>query len=154
MSKKKSCKIDRIVGQMHAMSSFGLSFCDCMHAYPLPIHCARNPPDHPGCPWEFDNRFMYIAPSNGHSLLNINVPFKVILWRFEVVFYYLEWESCTFLKDWWKFIHIHQYYNLANLILGKSENLFHRNSSIWSWLWEASHRAGMVCSDSLLFFFK
>ena len=39
MSKRKSCKIDRIVWEMHAMSSFGFSFCECMHAYPLPIHC-------------------------------------------------------------------------------------------------------------------
>ena len=39
--KRKSCKIDRIVWEMHALSSFGLSFCECMHAYPLPIHCAE-----------------------------------------------------------------------------------------------------------------
>ena len=26
---------------------------------------------------------MYIAPSNDQSLLTLNLPFKVILWRFE-----------------------------------------------------------------------
>ena len=44
MSKMKSCKIYRIEWEMHAMSRFGLSFCECMesmHAYPLPIHCAE-----------------------------------------------------------------------------------------------------------------
>ena len=41
MSKRKSCKIDRIVWEMHAMSCFVLSFCECMHAYPLPIHCTE-----------------------------------------------------------------------------------------------------------------
>ena len=30
-------------------------------------------------PQEFHHRFMYIAPSSGHSLLNPNVPFKLIL---------------------------------------------------------------------------
>ena len=41
MSKRKSCKIDRIEWEMHVMSSFGLSFCECMHAYPLAIHCTE-----------------------------------------------------------------------------------------------------------------
>ena len=41
MSKRKSCKIDWIEWEMHAMSSFGLFFCECMHAYPLPIHCTE-----------------------------------------------------------------------------------------------------------------
>ena len=40
MSKRKSCKIDRIEWEMHVISSFGLSFCECMHEYPLPFHCA------------------------------------------------------------------------------------------------------------------
>ena len=39
MAKRKICKIDWIVWEMHAMSSFGLSLCECVHAYPLPIHC-------------------------------------------------------------------------------------------------------------------
>ena len=39
-----------------------------------------------GCPRKFCNRFMYIASSSGNSLLNLNLPFKVILMRFEVVF--------------------------------------------------------------------
>ena len=41
MSKRKSCKIHRIVWEMHAMSSFVLPFCERMHTYPLPIHCAE-----------------------------------------------------------------------------------------------------------------
>ena len=32
------------------------------------------------------HRFMYIAPSSDHALLNLNLPFKLILRRFEVVF--------------------------------------------------------------------
>ena len=36
MSKRRSCKIDRIVWEMHAISSFGL-FCECMHAYHCPF---------------------------------------------------------------------------------------------------------------------
>ena len=41
---------------------------------------------------------MYIAPSSGESLLNLNVPFTLILRRFEVVFWCLEWECCTFKR--------------------------------------------------------
>ena len=43
MSKRKSCKIDQIVWKMHAtcMSCFVLSFCERMHACPLPIHCTE-----------------------------------------------------------------------------------------------------------------
>ena len=41
---------------------------------------------------------MYIAPSSGHISLNFNMPFKLILRRFEVVFWCLEWECCTFWK--------------------------------------------------------
>ena len=39
-----------------------------------------------GYPKKFYHRFMYIAPSSGHALENINLPFKLILLRFEVVF--------------------------------------------------------------------
>ena len=35
MSKRKSCKIDRILWEMRAMSCFVLSFCERMHAYPM-----------------------------------------------------------------------------------------------------------------------
>ena len=41
---------------------------------------------------------MYIAPSSGHISLNLNMPFKLILRRFEVVFWCLKWECCTFWK--------------------------------------------------------
>ena len=35
MAKRKSCKIDRILWEMHAMSCFVLSFSERMHSYPL-----------------------------------------------------------------------------------------------------------------------
>ena len=35
MAKMKSCKIDRILWEMRAMSCFVLSFCECMHSYPV-----------------------------------------------------------------------------------------------------------------------
>ena len=44
---------------------------------------------------------MYIAPSCGEPLPNINLYFKLIVRRFEVVFWYLEsveYECCTFWK--------------------------------------------------------
>ena len=47
-------------------------------------------------PWKFYHRVMYIAPSSGHISLDFNMPFKMILRRFEVVFWCLEWECCTF----------------------------------------------------------
>ena len=41
----------------------------------------------------------YVAPYCGHISLNlINMPFKLILRRFEVVFWCLEWECCTLRK--------------------------------------------------------
>ena len=51
-----------------------------------------------GCPRKFYHRVMYIAPSSGHISLNCNMPLKLILRRFEVVFSCLEWECCTFWK--------------------------------------------------------
>ena len=58
-------------------------------------------------PKNFPYRFMYIAPSNGgHSLLNLNLPFVLILRRFEVVFWCLDWECCTFKRSYRKFIQI------------------------------------------------
>ena len=53
-------------------------------------------------PREFYHRFMYIAPSSHHSLLTLNLPFKVILRRSAVVFSCLELECCTFSKAWRK----------------------------------------------------
>ena len=35
MAKRKSCKIDRILWEIRAMSCFMLSFCERMHLYPL-----------------------------------------------------------------------------------------------------------------------
>ena len=59
-----------------------------------------------GCPQEFYHWVMYIALSSGHIFLNLNLPSKLILRRFEVVFWCLEWEWCTF----WKIDGIHQIY--------------------------------------------
>ena len=39
-----------------------------------------------GCPREFSNRDMYIAPSRGHTSFNFNMPFKLLLRICEVVF--------------------------------------------------------------------
>ena len=50
------------------------------------------------CSWKFYHRVTYMAPSSGHISLNLNMPFKFILRRFEVVFWCLEWECCTFWK--------------------------------------------------------
>ena len=35
-----------------------------------------------GCPRKFHHRVMYIAPSKGNILFNLNFPFKLILRRF------------------------------------------------------------------------
>ena len=51
-----------------------------------------------GCPINF-TKVMYIAPSSGDILLNLNLLFKVMLRRFVVVFWCLEWEiweCCNF----------------------------------------------------------
>ena len=55
----------------------------------------------------------WIASSSIWSLLTVNLPFKVILRMFEVLFWCLEWECRTFSKDWWKFIQTHQTYTMA-----------------------------------------
>ena len=39
---QKGCKIDRIEWEMCVISIFWLSFCDCMHEYPRPIHCTES----------------------------------------------------------------------------------------------------------------
>ena len=49
-------------------------------------------------PRTFCHRVMYIAPSSGHISLNFNMPLKLILRRFEVVFWCLGRECCTFWK--------------------------------------------------------
>ena len=68
-----------------------------------------------GCLRKFYHRVMYRAPSSGQISLNFNIPIKLILRKFAVVFWYLEWECCTFLKYWCKFIQIHKYYTMALL---------------------------------------
>ena len=51
-----------------------------------------------GCPRKFSHRVMYIAPSSGYISSNVKMPFKLILGRFEVVFWCLQWECCTFWR--------------------------------------------------------
>ena len=50
---------------------------------------------------EFYHRFMYIAPSSDHSMINLNLPFKVILRRFEVVSDVWS-ENAALFKRWMK----------------------------------------------------
>ena len=53
---------------------------------------------------------MYIAPSSSHISMNLNLPFKLILRRISVAFWFLEFTKILhFLKDWWKVIKIRQY---------------------------------------------
>ena len=66
-----------------------------------------------GCPRKFYHRVMYRAPSSGHISLNFNMPFKLILRRFWGCFLMSGVRMLHFLKDWWKFIQIHQYYTMA-----------------------------------------
>ena len=56
---------------------------------------------------------MYIAPSSGEPLPNLDLPFKWILRRFEVVILMSGVRMLHFLKDWWKFVQIHQSYTMA-----------------------------------------
>ena len=63
-------------------------------------------------PREFYHRLMYKAPSSDHSLLTLNLPFKVILRKFDVVFWCLYRENDARLKNGWKFIHFHLYYTI------------------------------------------
>ena len=67
-----------------------------------------------GCPPKFYHILMYIAPSSGHILLNLYFHFKFILLK-EVwgCFLMSGVRMLHFLKDWWKFIQIHQYYTMA-----------------------------------------
>ena len=47
-------------------------------------------------PWELYHRFMHKSPYSDHSWLILNLPFKVIVQRFKLVFWCLERECCTF----------------------------------------------------------
>ena len=42
------------------------------------------------CPRKFYHRVVYIAPSSGHEWLKLSLPLKLILRRFEVVFWCLD----------------------------------------------------------------
>ena len=64
-----------------------------------------------GVPREFYHSFIYIVPSSDHSLLTLNMPFKVMLKRFEVVFMF-----GVKMLHFWRLINIHfinQYYTMA-----------------------------------------
>ena len=85
-------------------------------------------------------KFMYIAPSSDWSLLTLDLPFKVILRRFKVVFWCLEWECCTFQKIdensfKWPSWHPPSLYSLLNspVFLGlKVQRVKHTWSSSWA----------------------
>ena len=80
-----------------------------------------------GCPQELDHRFICIVLSNVHSLLNFNVPFKLIRRRFEVVSWCLEWECCIFFK---RLIHS----NLPILYFGFNAQIWLLGICVWFWL--------------------
>ena len=65
-----------------------------------------------GCPRKFYHRVMYIAPSSGHISLNFNTP-KIDSKEVWGCFLMSGVRMLHFLKDWWKFIQIHQYYTVA-----------------------------------------
>ena len=79
--------------------------------------------------WGYPQKFYYrvinactlyiVAPSSGHILFTFNMPIKLILRRFEVVFWCLDSgvRMLHFLKDWWKFIQIHQHYMALTYIV-------------------------------------
>ena len=69
----------------------------------------RMKPTFSGCPQKCYHRVMYTASSSCHKLVNLNLPFELILRMFEVVFWCLEWECSTFWKIGGNFIQVHQY---------------------------------------------
>ena len=83
-----------------------------------------------GMPLQFYHRVMYIAPSSGHISLNLNMPFKLILRRFEVIFWCLEWECCTFWKIDGNSFKFHQYYTMA-LKFDKCRKYRKQNTTAW-----------------------
>ena len=67
-----------------------------------------------GMPPKFYHRFMniHLPPSSVEPLPHINLPWnKWIVRRFEVVFWCLEWECCTFRKIYENSIKSTNYYN-------------------------------------------
>ena len=66
------------------------------------------------CPRKFYHRVMYIAPSSGHISLNFDMPnYSKEVWG---CFLVSGVRMLHFLKDWWKFIQIHQYYTMGLLL--------------------------------------
>ena len=69
-----------------------------------------------GCHWKFHHRVIYIAPSSGHNcwtLICLLNCFK----EFWGCFLMSGVRMLHFLKDWWKFIQIHQNYTMALICL-------------------------------------
>ena len=56
------------------------------------------PPTPPPPPQEFYSGFIYIVPSSECSLLILSLSLKVIPKRFDIVFWCLKWECCTFKR--------------------------------------------------------
>ena len=100
-----------------------------------------------GYPWKFYHIFMYIAPSSGEPLPNLNLPLKIDskeVWDF---FLMCGVRMLHFKKRYWlKLIQIYQYYTMAlifdgiscfieqNVILQKFPLLsFHIPFNIASW---------------------
>ena len=57
--------------------------------------------------------FIHVAASSGHELLNLNLSFKLILKKFEVVFFMSGVRMLPLLKNWRQFIQIDQHYTMA-----------------------------------------
>ena len=76
-------------------------------------------------PWEFYPRFMLKVPSTDHSLLTLNMPFKMIVLK-EVwgCFLMSGMRILPFSKDWMKFIQIHQYYPILSYECFAQEQIF------------------------------
>ena len=58
---------------------------------------------------------MYIAPSSGHILFDLNMPLEMDSKEVWGCFLMSGMRMLWFLKDIWKFIQIHQYYNTMAL---------------------------------------
>ena len=105
-------------------------------------------------PQIFYHRCVYIAPSSDHSLLTSNLLFTVILRKFEVVFWCLEWECCTFQKiDLCIQIHQYMYYTMALIARFLSisvHKLYFPLVRKQPWRsWSLTRQCQIVCDSSL-----
>ena len=65
-----------------------------------------------GCPRKFYHRVMYIAPSSGHIFPPL-FAFAIDSNKVSGCFLMSGVRILHFLKEWWNFIQIHQYYTMA-----------------------------------------